>query len=177
MLVTFRLVFSGRLWLHIIALTMLMMPLQGKEWASQEARVSFEIPENSSWQKLKSPKPEIKLILQSKDKGSTILFFVIPAPPDEEVLNEKFVKGFEKGVYKTKGASKRSGEFLNYKGKQAYKALGDLDTNNVSFKTARILWIERGMVFQISVMKRGEDPLKDEVINAFIESMKVATHP
>ena len=112
--------------------------------------------------------PQIKLLLEPTNKTAEVFCKVISAiHQNQQVLNQEFISGFEKGYWPPWASPKRTGEFFDFKGKKAYKTNGDLFIKDITFKKGAIIWIENKKVFLISIMKRGADPMEDAVIKKF----------
>ncbi|MEJ0090460.1 MAG: hypothetical protein WDM80_12055 [Limisphaerales bacterium] len=148
------------------------MTSNAKTWISDDAGVSFQIPDDSAWSQATPPNPQVKLLLERAGKSAEIFFAVITAPPNQQVLNQDFITGFEKGYWPQGKSVKRTGEFSNFKGKKVYKTSGEMFIKDVVFKKALIVWIENGKVFMISMMKKGADPYEDADIKKFLELTK-----
>jgi hypothetical protein len=87
-------------------------------------------------------------------------------------MNEKFVEEWEKAYYRKAGAKKVSGEFFDFKGKSAYKATDEEIIDGVRSCGVVILWLEDDRLFEILALRDDGDPLKDQGIQAFVESVK-----
>jgi hypothetical protein len=162
----------------VLAITLVFcLTSSAKDWISDDAGVSFQVPDDTSWSQAQPPNPHVKLIFQRIDKAAEVFFAVFIAPPNQQVLNQDFVVGFEKGYWPQGKSVKRTGEFSDFKGKKAYKTSGDMFINNVVFKKAVIIWIENGKVFMISIMKKSADPYDDAVIKNFLAAAKFISKP
>jgi hypothetical protein len=148
-----------------------------KEWVSTEAGISFQIPDDPSWHQGIPPNPQVKFLIERTEKTAEVFFAVDPAPPNQQVLNQEFITGFEKGYWPQGKSLKRTGEFSEFKGKKVYKTSGDLFIKEVVFKKAAIVWIENGKAYIISTIKRGSDPSEDSVIKNFLATAKFTSKP
>jgi len=90
----------------------------GGEWVSDDAGVSFQLPTGPEWAQIKGPRAEAKFVLQRTDKTAAVVFIAFEKKPGPRIMNEDFVKGWEKGYYRKGGAEKISGEFFSFKGKR-----------------------------------------------------------
>jgi hypothetical protein len=143
-----------------------------KEWVFEETGLSFQVPDNPAWQKMESPKPEVRLILQRTDKAASFFLTVSEASSRQKSMDEEYAKRFEKQYYSHPGVIRRSGEFFDFHGKRAYKMTGEMSAKDATLKTVHILWIDGGRFFQITLMKRSSNPLDDATIKAFVDSAK-----
>jgi hypothetical protein len=159
----------------VILLAMLTCGLAGqtKEWSSDDAGISFQIPDDPAWLQATPPKPQVKLLMERADKTADIFFAIYEAPPDGKTLDQ-FVKGFEGGYWR-EPAVKRTGEYIVFKGQHAYQTSGDLTVNGALIKKGAIVWVAGGKVLLISVMKRGLDPFEDPTVKAFLDSTKISS--
>jgi hypothetical protein len=144
---------------------------RGTEWISEEAGVAFRLPTSTDWEQRTPQRAEAKLSLSRKDDQAVVLFIVFPKEPGE-VLNEEFVKDWEKNFYAKGRSIKVSGEFFDFKGKPAYKLIDKRVKEEVVGISAVILWIHSDKVLEIAVSKSDANPLEDEVIKDFIASMR-----
>src|SRR3989442_681891 len=78
----------------------------GAEWVSEDAGVSFELPNNGSWTQIKAPRSEAKLVLQRADGSASVFFAAFGRKPNHRELNDQFVQEWEKGYYR-KGRAKK----------------------------------------------------------------------
>jgi hypothetical protein len=169
--------FMGKTFIAPILFTVLLvscLTVHAKEWISEDSDIIFQIPDDSSWNQIPPPVPPVKFALQRTDKTADILFFNCPAPEDGKVLDQ-FIPEFEKGCWPPGKSVKRTGEFLSFKGKKAYKTTGELFINDITFETGIIVWIENDKVFEISAMKRDADPFEDPIIKTFFDTIKFSS--
>jgi hypothetical protein len=158
--------------IFLVAMLAFCSTSKATEWVSGDAGISFQIPDNPSWHQATPPNPQVKLILERTNKTAEVFFAVFSAPPNQQVLNQDFISGFEKGYWPSDKSTKRTGEFFDFKGKKAYKTSGDLFIKDITFKKGAIIWMENKKVFLISIMKRSADPMEDTVIKTFLETAK-----
>jgi hypothetical protein len=106
------------------------------------------------------------------DKSAAVVFIAFEKKPGPRILNEDFIKSWERGYYRKGGAEKVSGEFFTFKGKHAYKAKDRITKDGVNTLGTVILWLEEDRLFEIAATKEGGDPLDDMVIKEFVDSLK-----
>src|SRR5690242_17423508 len=134
----------ARLLSQLLLATLLATSLTsyGAEWVSDDAGVSFQLPTNPEWAQIKGPRAEARLVLQRIDKTAAVVFIAFDKKPGPRIMNEDFIKGWEKGYYRKGGAEKISGEFISFKGKRAYKAIDLVNRDGVKTMGTVILWLE-----------------------------------
>jgi len=142
------------------------------EWSSSDAGVSFTLPNDRAWQQVKPPRNEAKLVLQNKKGRATVFFAAFEKKHDEKELNEKLAEGWEKGYFRKGNATKLSSQFLDFKGKHAYKVTDEEVIDSTKVRSVAIVWLNDGKLCDIVASKDDADPMQDEVIKAFINSMR-----
>jgi hypothetical protein len=147
------------------------LTIHAAEWSSSDAGVSFELPRDPAWQEIKAPRHEARLVLQNTNGTATLFFAAFEKKHEEKELNEKLVAGWEKGYFRKGSATKLSGEFFDFKGKRAYKVTDEEIVNGEKVRGVAILWLNDGRLCDIVASKVDGDPMQDNVIKRFVESI------
>jgi len=155
----------------IAAVLNICFSIHATEWSSTNAGVSFVLPSDPAWQQVKPPRNEAKLVLQNTNGTATVFFAAFEKKHDEKELSEKLAEEWERGYFRKGNTRKLSGEFLNFKGKRAYKVTDEEIINGGRQRGVAILWLNNGRICEIVAWKVEGDPLQDDVIKAFADSM------
>jgi hypothetical protein len=158
---------------------------KGKEWVCQEAAVSFRLPNPHEWAEVRIPQAYVNLGLHQIKGKSGIMFLAIKGDafglsrrdlshPDAASY-EKFATEFE-STLKTNRFEKISGEFVTFKGRQAYKLVGKKvfkKINDDRIRVAVLVWFEKNYMLEIIAMTPDIDPLQNATVKEFMDSMKI----
>jgi hypothetical protein len=150
----------------------IVWPSSGAEWTSTVAGMSFRLPSDPDWDQIQGSRAEAKLTLARADGRAAVVLITIQRRQGE-VLNEEFVKTWEKSFYSKGRSVKVSGEFFTFKGQPAYKLIDRQTKDDEVMTRIVILWLRRDRVLEIAATKREANPFEDPVIKEFIDSMKV----
>jgi len=153
------------------ALLSICFSIHATEWFSTNANVSFELPSDPAWQQVKPARNEAKLVLQNTNGTATMFFAAFEKKHDEKELSEKLAEDWERGYFRKGNIRKLSGEFFNFKGKRAYKVTDEEIINGGKQLGVAIIWLNDGRYREIVAWKVDGDPLQDNVIKAFVDSM------
>jgi len=113
--------------------------------------------------------------LQTIDAGKTISLLVKRVGGYS--LNGKYVTNFEKEFYSRTGAKKTNGSWKQIEGRYAYQSDGILEEMYFNVQTTVIIVLDRGYLYQIMALKRGDNPLKDEELLRSIKSFQFLPPP
>jgi len=144
----------------------------GPEWVSEEAGVSFRLPNDHTWAQIKGPRAEAKLAFQRTDASASIAFIAHEKRPERETLSEEFVRKWENGYYRKGKTVKVSGEFFTFKGRPAYKVISKTTNTEGIATEVIILWLKDNRLYEVLTTKFEGDPLQDSVIKRFVDSTK-----